>query len=374
MAIRLKAEILAEEMRILYVALTRPKEKLIMTAVLENAEEKWEAVRTGARGSMSFLQFMNVGSSLDFILPVVHEEITRVDIVSGVDMTQADQAEQIDLALRSQSLLEADDQADQATVDQLLQRFNYDYPFENLRNLYTKTSVSELKIAAMEEKDEAAYQTFEEKEVMPYLPAFRREEQEPGGAERGNAYHKIMEVVDYSRIYEGIDLSEGAFWEENEANTARLLENLEGELDRAVAGRRLSKLHRGLLNMRKLMKFFTDSLAIRMYAADQRGELYREQPFVMGISARRLGEEFPEQEKVLIQGIIDAFFIEDGNIVLVDYKTDRIGSPRELWDRYEEQVKYYSEALTKLMDLPVSQQILYSYGLEQRVSFPVSER
>ena len=70
------------------------------------------------------------------------------------------------------------------------------------------------------------------------------------------------------------------------------------------------------------------------------------------------------EEKVLIQGIIDVFFAEDGQLVLLDYKTDVIGSMEELWNRYAVQLDYYEEALSRLMELPVKEKILYSFYLE----------
>ena len=102
-----------------------------------------------------------------------------------------------------------------------------------------------------------------------------------------------------------------------------------------------------------------------MWRAFEQGLLYREQPFVLGIDAKRLDQDLPEGEKVLIQGIIDVFFIENGEIVLLDYKTDVIESLQALWNRYSVQIQYYEEALTKLMQLPVREKILYSFYLEK---------
>ena len=85
---------------------------------------------------------------------------------------------------------------------------------------------------------------------------------------------------------------------------------------------------------------------------------------MLGIDARRLGQDFPEGEKVLIQGIIDVFFVEDGKLVLLDYKTDVISSMEELWNRYAVQLDYYEEALSRLMEMPVKEKILYSFYLE----------
>ena len=114
--------------------------------------------------------------------------------------------------------------------------------------------------------------------------------------------------------------------------------------------------------------FLQSNLAKRMKMADRAGKLFREQPFVLGIAANRVEKSFPEEEKVLIQGIIDAYFEEDGQIVLVDYKTDAIKTPEELISRYETQVEYYKEALEKLIGKKVSESILYSFALNKAVT------
>ena len=86
---------------------------------------------------------------------------------------------------------------------------------------------------------------------------------------------------------------------------------------------------------------------------------------MLGVSAGRLGEEFPAEEKVLIQGIIDVFFVEDGQIVLLDYKTDIITSMEDLHQRYATQLDYYQEALQNIMRMPVKERVLYSFYLER---------
>ena len=89
----------------------------------------------------------------------------------------------------------------------LKERFAFVYPYSCLEQLYTKTTVSELKIAAMAEKDEAAFHTFEEPEVVPYIPAFKREKEEVTGTGRGNAYHRVMELLDFEAVL-GKDVAE----------------------------------------------------------------------------------------------------------------------------------------------------------------------
>lgn len=101
------------------------------------------------------------------------------------------------------------------------------------------------------------------------------------------------------------------------------------------------------------------------------GRLYREQPFVYGISAARLQDKsrpdgentFPADETVLIQGIVDVFFEEDDGLVLLDYKTDVIKVPEELVKRYKVQLDYYAEALESLTGKRVKERVLYSFYL-----------
>ena len=135
-------------------------------------------------------------------------------------------------------------------------------------------------------------------------------------------------------------------------------------LKRETADLRLSEEYAKAINLKKILHFLQSELAYRMWKAERLGQLYREQPFVLGISAGRLGEEFPKEEKVLIQGIIDVFCVEEDGIVLLDYKTDVIRSLQDLWNRYAVQLEYYREALQKLMHLKVKEIVLYSFYLE----------
>ena len=203
--------------------------------------------------------------------------------------------------------------------------------------------MSELKIAAMADRDEAAYHTFEEKEVQPYIPLFCRGEEKISGAVRGNAYHRVMELLDFEAVSEAAAL--------------------QTFLEKEVESGRLSAEYFQAVRPEKIGKFLASPLAGRMRRAQRQGRLYREQPFVLGIDARRLKGSFPEGETVLIQGIIDVFFEEEDGLVLLDYKTDAVSSMKELWNRYETQLDYYREAVQKLFGKPVKERILYSFHL-----------
>ena len=348
---KMKEDNLAEELRVLYVALTRAKEKLIMTASLSKAAERVENELGSSKGGMTIMEYLNAGSYLDLVLPVLDENVADISIYNTEELFVEEMLEQLDLDQKKEKLHEADLHGDAIIMRQLKDRFEQKYMHEHLAELYTKTTVSELKIAAMAEKDEAAFHTFEEKEVERYEPAFRREKEAVSGTVRGNAYHKVMELLDFETIYQGKGPEE----------------NLAVFLREQVQKGALSEEYKNAVNERKVLNFLKDPIALRISEAQKKGALYKEQPFVFGISADRLNKGFPEEEKVLIQGIIDLFFVEEDGIVLLDYKTDRVQSGQELWERYETQLDYYEEALCKVMNLPVKERILYSFALEKCV-------
>ena len=351
--------------------MTRAREKLILTGVLEKASERWEQFcqsYVSGDGRLSYLEFMEAGSYLDFLLPVLPGTSVKVSVVEQEDGVRGEITEQMQL-LHKRKILRLEGRVEGYAQDRegedveggfagegeqaflrLKKRLHAVYPYAGLAELYTKTTVSELKIAAMADKDEAAYHTFEEREVLPYIPMFRREEEKISGTVRGNAYHRVMELLDFESLM-GLPPEE-------------LAAGVHEFLCREVESRRLKEEYFQAIREKRIVKFLRSDLAKRMWKAQKKGALYREQPFVLGIDARRLKEGFPKEETVLIQGIVDVFFVEEDGLVILDYKTDAISSMAELWNRYETQMDYYQEAIRKLMDMPVKERILYSFHLE----------
>ena len=375
---KMKEDNLAEELRVLYVALTRAREKLILTAVLDKADEKWELAQMTGQERLTYLDFCEAGSYMDFLLPILPKTGIAVKTLRTEDLAAEELGEQLRMGDRREQLrliacgetpLTGDPEENERKLMHLRERFAYQYPHPGLQKLYTKTTVSELKIAAMAEKDEAAFHTFEEKEVVPYIPGFRREQEKVSGAVRGNAFHRTMELLDFTYLFTESGLFTGCpnNYEEYRRglDKNRLQNRLEEFLQRETISLRLTEEYAKAVSLPKILNFLEQELAYRMWRAQEQGLLYREQPFVLGIDAKRLDPDLPEGEKVLIQGIIDVFFIEDGEIVLLDYKTDVIDSLEALWNRYNVQIQYYEEALTKLMQMPVKERILYSFYLEK---------
>lgn len=375
---KMKEDNLAEELRVLYVALTRAREKLILTAVLDKADEKWELAQMTGQERLTYLDFCEAGSYMDFLLPILPKTGIAVKTLRTEDMAAEELGEQLRMGDRREQLrriacgetpLTGDPEENERKLMRLRERFAYQYPHPGLQKLYTKTTVSELKIAAMAEKDEAAFHTFEEKEVVPYIPGFRREQEKVSGAVRGSAFHRVMELLDFTYVF----IESGQFEKcpgdyetyRKRLDAERLKKRLEEFLQWETISLRLTEEYAKAVSLPKILNFLEQELAYRMWRAQEQGLLYREQPFVLGIDAKRLDQDLPEGEKVLIQGIIDVFFIEDGEIVLLDYKTDVIDSLEALWNRYNVQIQYYEEALTKLMQMPVKERILYSFYLEK---------
>ena len=370
---KIRNDSLGEELRVLYVAMTRAKEKLILTGFLTDAAKKcdeWEksipaAMSPGEKlptamisGSSCYLELLwyavNTTGGSDHI---------KTETISCKELSLKKADVQAGMAKRKENLERAayrdgGDLPDPALEETLRAIYSRRYAFENLRGLYTKTSVSELKAAHLEEEEgEGALQMFPENILSPVIPDFVSGDTERSGEFSGTGYgtavHKLLELFDYRRFDEPSKVSEAEFdsWREE-----------------LFMGGKIPRSYREKLGAGGILRFLKSPLAARMARADARGQLFREQPFVLGIEADSISPEFPGDETVLIQGIIDACFLEDGGFVLVDYKTDRVSQPEELIDRYRVQLDLYERALTQITGKKVREKLIYSISLGKTIS------
>lgn len=368
---KLREDSLAEELRLFYVAMTRPKDKLILTCVVKDPCETLLSEDRGNQGKLTFLDFVRAQNYLDFLKPILKKSGLKIRPVGQEHLAGEQVEEQIDLGVSRSRLQSAGVLAEPGRREELQSRFSFCYPYENLQGLYTKTTVSELKIAVMSERDEAAYHAFEEEEPAAFVPDFRREQEPVTGTVRGNAYHRAMELLDFEEIlgcqFKQFPESYEAYLKglEEHGTVVRLKLFLESQRECL----KLSEEYRKVLREDRIYCFLRAEIGYRMWRAFRNGGLFREQPFVLAVPATRLREDFPAEEKVLVQGIIDVYFIEDGEIVLLDYKTDVISDHQALRNRYETQLEYYGEALERLMGRKVKEKILYSFHLSSESSF-----
>lgn len=348
-------ENIGEELRVLYVAMTRAKEKLILTGTMKKAEEKIGAMTpvVMADGFLSFLTRLGTNTFLGFLLQALlcYGEKYPVTILKQQELEQEEQQESVREILNQVELSAKLKQRDVESASEIEQRLSYVYPFEEEEEMRTKISVSEIKHRAMdrlmaEETAETAVTAGTQIEREHYIPAFMEGVQEKNqGAMRGTAMHRILECYDFSK--------EGSGPKE--------------QLKKLQAEKLIEPELAELVNTEALQKFLESPLAKRMERAANQGKLYREKPFVMGETAKAVLENSDSEEMVLVQGIIDVFFEEDGEMVLLDYKTDRIADGKELAERYRAQIELYRKAIERATGKRVKEQLLYSFCLHETV-------
>lgn len=350
LARKLNADSMGEELRVLYVALTRAEEKLILTGTCKEDKLPQEDATQGAYG-YSALRLQEASSYYDLVLPAWQSVGRRLQICTQEELLQA-KLVRASLGYNSrQKLFEEAGKEPEAAELALCERLQKPYAHENLAGLFVKTTVSELKKEGMQEEAAEGLELFPEEEVVPYLPQFVREQEENvSGTTRGSAYHRLLEIFPFER---------------QETWTA---EKIRTVIEEYKADRRLSEEYAAAINVYKIRAFLQTPLAARMAKAARSNRLHREQPFVLGLSANRLNTDFPEDETVLIQGIIDVYLEEEDGIVLADYKTDLVKDPKELILRYRVQLDYYEEALVRLTGKCVKEKLIYSFGLEQEIT------
>lgn len=350
LARKLNADSMGEELRVLYVALTRAEEKLILTGTCKEDKLPQEDTTQGAYG-YSALRLQEASSYYDLVLPAWQSVGRRLQICTQEELLQAELV-RASLGYNSrQKLFEEAGKEPEAAELALCERLQKPYAHENLAGLFVKTTVSELKKEGMQEEAAEGLTLFPEEEVVPYLPQFVREQEETvSGTTRGSAYHRLLEIFPFER---------------QETWTAAKIRTV---IEECKADRRLSEEYAAAINVYKIRAFLQTPLAARMAKAARSNRLHREQPFVLGLSANRLNTDFPEDETVLIQGIIDVYLEEEDGIVLADYKTDLVKDPKELILRYRVQLDYYEEALVRLTGKCVKEKLIYSFGLEQEIT------
>lgn len=390
---KLRTDNLAEEMRILYVAMTRAREKLVLTGTLKSPEKTAAALLPLQKKKEQPLPYdvlLSRSSFMELILAALagNKCMDELYLAGGVEPCRCGAYYEKDMSIRvvlsgwetvaeenleeavrkeesKRRLLLSDGVKDVDTtlMTEMSERFSYQYAYDALKDLYTKTTVSELKKAGMQEEMDFSFKLYEEETMVPYLPRFLQADSNVTGSMRGSAFHKVMELFDFTKLTKEVI-------EEKQAVTELLKEQLENMRSEG----RLSEEYYEAVSVPKIAAFLKSSAALRMAEAARAGRLYKEQPFVMGLPANLLKSTFPKDEMVLIQGIIDVFFEEEDGYVVLDYKTDAVQTAEELVNRYQVQLQYYAQALEQLSGYygtgkgqRVKEKIIYSFKLGEEI-------
>ncbi len=358
---QLSIESLGEELRVLYVALTRAKEKLIMTGQLSEAEEKIEKQRQLLRAdqkkqTLPVYSIMSAKCYLDWIIPCIAQSTKElpieVKIVSGKTINQESNRECLKTIIERETLerIDVDQIYEDEIKNQLEEQLAYVYPFYSERTRKMKFTVSELKKQAYlreELEDQNGEALFQEPEIIPLLPEFLSKEQKVEAGFRGTSYHKLLEILDFTKEYNR--------------------ESLDAQIKQFIKSGQLSKEMADCIWQNDILFFLNSDIANRMRTAARYEQLKKEQPFVLGVNMKEVYPEDQTDETVLIQGIIDVYFEEDEELILVDYKTDFVNSPEELKEKYHAQLEYYAKALETLLGKKVKQKVIYSFRLQKEI-------
>ena len=336
----------SEEMRVLYVALTRAKENLIMVTSVPNPEKGLAKVAVecgiGERANPFAVLRMNNFSDLVLMALMRHPAADELRKLSGIDvpifLPEKDRFKLKVVVSDSESFMteSANEQkiaAKPVFFNEVQARLDYSDPRSVLSSVPAKRAASD-----------GSERGINREYFASSRPAFMSS----GGltpAQRGTATHKFMQFSDYA--------------------AARA--DIESELARLVDGGFLSEDEGKAVNIGAAKRFFMSPLAERIFASDN---VMREKKFAALFPAKFFYPELTgeaAEEKIVVQGIADCVFVEDGKLVIVDYKTDTGVDAEALLDRYSAQLEIYREALSQALGMPVKETLLYSFFMNSTV-------
>ncbi len=319
------AEQISEEIRKLYVATTRAKEKLYFVATvsgktdksgrtgLEKSIENWKSMIAENTAIFTANEVLSASGFMDWVSPVaIASENWKF---TAINHTQ----------IGSSYFEDSENPSDEAPGIDPVKILSYTYPYTEVSTLPTKVSVSELK-------------SKQETVIVP-KPSFLCEKARDG-ASYGTTLHKLMQYI-------------------------QPCENLSRDkvtvlIDQLISDKVVSDSEAKIVSPDKIASFYASPLGKRIIASDK---VYREQPFEVEID---ISVAYPDikdtSEKILLQGVIDCFFEEDGQLVLVDYKTDRYDDVKEIHEKYDRQLELYKYALEKITKKTVKESFIYLFS------------
>lgn len=398
-----KLELIAEEMRLLYVALTRAKEKLVLFATVDNLEknlQKWSMATTQKDWLLSDSSRALCKSYIDWIGPALmrHETMSvfleqyfvdlqiKSNYIEGITNhsskwsihhinlhsvnTLFDNAELKEMNLQSEiqeelSQTQKENRLDfikffekapyqSAYKDLVHDQMNWSYGYEDATRYKAKQSVTEIKKLSIED-DGITSDELKPKSYFSHLPIPNFNKKiEIGAAERGTIMHMVMQHID---IYKEITT-----------------ESISEKLDELVRKEFMTNEQKKVVNSNQILGFYQTDVGTKMLEATK---VWREIPFSLMVKTSDVYSGWSGQdEKILVQGVIDCMFEdENGDIILVDYKTDRINNfaegfeeaKPELTKRYQKQIELYVKAIEEITKKKVKHKILYFFDAEQEL-------
>lgn len=360
----------SEELRILYVGLTRAKEKLYLSGTLNESfynYDKFYNLNLTSFGNFysniktkSFLKIIlnallrnkEIANSIASKSPTGNEKINNYSLPCRVKIIKPEAF----LEHTAKNIITVNELIDKlnnidintAPDKNITDKLSWIYPNSHIMNLASKLSISEIKKASY--VDDQGHNLYENTEFSQ--PQFINNETSPlSAASRGTAYHTFMEFLDFN------------------FTTEEQLNNTKNEL---INSNKLTKKEADTIDNAKILKFLSSPLNEMLKKAIA---VYREQPFIMGMSPYEVYKEEIYKDSdatILVNGIIDLFFEkENGDIILIDYKTDYVpdNNPEIIMNRYKIQIQLYKKAIEESTGKKVTQCYLYLFGIDKEVKY-----
>lgn len=376
---KINIENISEEMRILYVALTRAKEKLIITSSIKDIEQnmhKWSS-NISTEKMVSKYNILNGKNYMDWMMPAIIKHKDLEDIRETYNLsTSISMEDESKWSVKTWSRDDIDfekhekegirevlntmdlSQHDTEYYEQIEKKLNFEYPYLGVVKKAASISVTEIKKRQEEyEEQEDSLGLYKHKTTLK-KPKFLSESQKSEkitGARRGTIVHLIMEVLDFEKV-----------------NTES---EIKAQIQDLVKRRIITEKESQVLSPRKIMRFFKSPIAKRMLSSKF---VKREQKIYTQIKMNDIylndeifknNRETYENESVMLRGVIDLYFEEDDGLVILDYKTDFVdeNNKKEIIHKYKKQIEIYADVLSKLTGKKVKEKYLYLFGIDEQV-------
>lgn len=369
---KLKIETLSEEMRILYVGMTRAREKLILTGAVKNLERaanKWLSVSISKTGKFPAHDMLKAQNYLDWICPSAmrHNNSDKLREAAGIGKEfgeyRIDDESLWGVFLYNKShvavpnIVEQENSkktdaiewlksnnTDISCREELVRRLDWKYKYHNFANIPSKISVTEIKrfFNINNEGEDAPIN----KASGIKKPLFLQEKKGLSSAEKGTIMHFVMQHLDFYN------------------------KDIESQINSMVIKELITNKQAESINVPQIKDFILSPICQRMLSS---GKFYREVPFNIELPFEELYPkadiEVYTEDNILLQGVIDCYFEENNKIILIDYKTDYIKNREfeSIKKRYNIQISYYSKALELLTGLPVSERYIYLFSMGELV-------
>ena len=379
---RINIENLSEEMRVLYVAFTRPKEKLIITGSSRDINKSITSWSNGIDSNqpISKYKILKGKSYLDWIMPSVlkHKDLENIRDIVEVELDNIDNHPskwQTKIWYKEDITIENKEDEEHKSVretlenldidspqtsyyDEIKEKLDYKYKYEASTTKPASISVTEIKKIQNSYEEELTAEIFNNKIVLK-KPLFMQEEAEDKitGAEKGSIVHLIMELLDFNKI--------------------STVEEIKEQINDFIKKSIITEKQSTAINPYKIYKFFKSNIGQRMLNSNF---VKREQAIYAQIKLKDVyiyedliddeNSKFYDDESIMLRGIIDAYFEEDEKIVIVDYKTDFVTdeNKEEVINRYKKQLDLYADVIKNLTGKEVKEKYIYLFGIDEGVS------